>query len=120
MRASRRCAASLPSACSHDHTEQALSVLLPILEQHAFRCKGCVPLPCSLKPTALQVLRLMETSLFSIVLPGDAQSTRRLSEVFMGGSIPVFIGPPYHSMPFSDYVDYRCSACSSVGLTRHI
>lgn len=62
----------------------------------------------SSKPFSLQVLRLMETSLLSIVLPGDAQSTRRLSEVFMGGSIPVFIGPPYHSMPFSDYVDYRC------------
>ena len=61
-----------------------------------------------------QVLNTMEESLFCIVLPGDAQSTRRLSEVFMGGSIPVFIGPPYHSMPFADYVDYR-HACSTHG-----
>ena len=62
-----------------------------------------------LSQPAVQVLKTMEGSLFCIVLPGDAQSTRRLSEVFMGGSIPVFIGPPYHSMPFSDFVDYRSS-----------
>lgn len=49
----------------------------------------------------------MENTLFCLVLPGDAQSTRRLSEVFMGGSIPVFVGPPYHSMPFSDFIDYK-------------
>ena len=55
----------------------------------------------------LQVLKAMESAVFCIVLPGDAQSTRRLSEVFMGGSIPVFIGPPYHSMPFADFIDYR-------------
>ena len=61
----------------------------------------------------MQVLKTMEQSLFCIVLPGDAQSTRRLSEVFMGGSIPVYIGPPYHSMPFSDFIDYRCGGAAA-------
>ena len=60
------------------------------------------------QPLQLQVLATMENTLFCLVLPGDAQSTRRLSEVFMGGSIPVFVGPPYHSMPFSDFIDYKC------------
>ncbi len=36
----------------------------------------------------------MRRSVFCLVLPGDAQSTRRLSEIFLAGCVPVFIGPP--------------------------
>ena len=46
----------------------------------------------------------MRSSRFCPVFPGDAASTRRLSETFLAGCIPVFLGPPYHSMPFSDTV----------------
>ena len=38
------------------------------------------------------MLDKMERSVFCLVLPGDAQSTRRLSEIFMAGCIPVFVG----------------------------
>ena len=46
----------------------------------------------------------MRSSIFCPVFPGDAASTRRLSEIFLAGCIPVFLGPPYHSMPFSEMV----------------
>lgn len=47
---------------------------------------------------------------FCLVLPGDAASTRRFSEIMTAGCIPVFIGPPYHSMPLIHDVDYRNAA----------
>lgn len=53
------------------------------------------------------MLDKMEHSVFCLVLTGDAQSTRRLSEIFMAGCIPVFIGPPYNSMPLADDVPYK-------------
>lgn len=53
------------------------------------------------------MLNKMEHSVFCLVVPGDAQSTRRLSEIFMAGCIPVFLGPPYNSMPLPDDVNYR-------------
>ena len=46
----------------------------------------------------------MRSSKFCPAFPGDAASTRRLSEIFLAGCIPVFVGPPYHSMPFGDTV----------------
>lgn len=46
----------------------------------------------------------MRHSVFCPAFPGDAASTRRLSEIFLAGCIPVFLGPPYHSMPFSETV----------------
>lgn len=48
----------------------------------------------------------MEHSIFCLVLPGDAQSTRRLTEIFLAGCIPVFLGPPYNTMPFAEDVQY--------------
>ena len=44
------------------------------------------------------------------MLAGDAASTRRFSEIMMAGCIPTFVGPPYHSMPFVEDVDYRDAA----------
>jgi len=44
----------------------------------------------------------MRSATFCPAFPGDAASTRRLSEMFLAGCIPVFVGPPYHSMPFSE------------------
>ncbi|KAK9805837.1 hypothetical protein WJX73_006156 [Symbiochloris irregularis] len=52
------------------------------------------------------MLHGMEHSNFCLALPGDSQSTRRLSEMFMAGCIPVFVGPPYNSMPFAHSIDY--------------
>ncbi len=49
----------------------------------------------------------MSHSKFCMAFPGDAASTRRLSELMLSGCVPVFPGPPYHSMPFSEHVDWR-------------
>ena len=35
------------------------------------------------------MLRAMEHSLFVLILPGDSPSSRRLSEVFLAGAVPV-------------------------------
>ena len=53
------------------------------------------------------MLNKMEHTVFCLIIPGDAQSTRRLSEIFMAGCIPVFLGPPYHTMPLAEDVNYR-------------
>ena len=54
----------------------------------------------------LQVLNAMKSSLFCLILPGDLQSSRWTSQVFMSGCVPVFVGPPYASMPFPLDVGY--------------
>lgn len=48
----------------------------------------------------------MQRTVFCLVPPGDAQSTRRLSELFMSGCIPVFLGPPFNTMPFGEDIPY--------------
>lgn len=53
----------------------------------------------------------MRSTLFCLVLPGDSASARRTSEIFMAGCIPVFLGPPFGSMPLADVgIDYRASS----------
>lgn len=51
-----------------------------------------------------EMFKKMRSTTFCPVFSGDAASTRRLSEIFLAGCIPVFLGPPYHSMPFSETV----------------
>lgn len=52
------------------------------------------------------VMAAMQRSKFCLILPGDAQSSRRLSEAIGAGCIPVFIGPPYHSTPIAYDIDW--------------
>ena len=54
----------------------------------------------------------MSSTLFCLVLPGDSASARRTSEIFMAGCIPVFLGPPFGSMPLAEEggIDYRASS----------
>jgi hypothetical protein len=71
------------------------------------------PTKCILKALSsllLQVLETMQRSTFCLVLPGDSASSRRTSEIFMSGCIPVFVGPPYATMPFGDAVDYKATS----------
>ena len=53
----------------------------------------------------------MSSTLFCLVLPGDSASARRIGEIFMAGCIPVFLGPPYGSMPLAEEggIDYRAA-----------
>ena len=57
-----------------------------------------------------QVMDKMRSTLFCLVLPGDSASARRTSEIFMAGCIPVFLGPPFGSMPLADSINYKASS----------
>ena len=46
----------------------------------------------------------MADSAFCLILPGNSQSSQRLTEAFLTGCIPVFIGPPWHSLPLTQKV----------------
>jgi len=56
------------------------------------------------------VLEGYRRSKFCPVVPSNAQSSRRLSEIILSGCIPVFIGPPYHTLPLSLDIDYASMA----------
>lgn len=46
-------------------------------------------------------------SVYCPVLAGDTQASARLTEVVLAGCLPVFVGPPWHTMPLIDEIDYR-------------
>ena len=53
-----------------------------------------------------EMFQALSDSRFCLALPGDSASTRRLSEIMLADCIPVFAGPPYHSMPFHHSIDW--------------
>ena len=54
-----------------------------------------------------QVMLEMRRTVFCFLLPGDTASSRRLSDIMMAGCIPVFLGAPWHAMPFAGEVHYK-------------
>lgn len=58
-----------------------------------------------------EVMQGYRRSRFCPILASNVQSSRRISEVVLSGCIPVFIGPPFHSLPLHLDVDY-----SSMGI----
>ena len=52
----------------------------------------------------------MRRSTFCLLPPGGTASSRRLTDVVLSGSIPVFIGPPWHAMPLARHVNYSAFA----------
>lgn len=62
-------------------------------------CEGLVPHD--------QLMEIYRRSLFCPIMPGNAQSSRRLSEVILNGCIPVFIGGPFHSLPLAQYIHWN-------------
>lgn len=57
-----------------------------------------------------QLIATLYRSVFCPVIPGDSQTSQHLTERYIAGCIPVFVGPPYHTMPFEKEVDYASSA----------
>ncbi len=57
------------------------------------------------------MLEGMAGSVFCLIMPGNSQSSQRLTEAFIAGCIPVFLGPPWHTLPFSTEVRliFSCS-----------
>ena len=80
--------------------------------EHAMASQPGIDVKCTNKELSGEHLRYedmhrgMSQSKFCMAFPGDAASTRRLSELMISGCIPVFPGPPYHSLPFSEHVDW--------------
>lgn len=67
------------------------------------------------------MLEAMAGSVFCLVLPGNSQSSQRLTEAFITGCIPVFLGPPWHTLPFSAEVRVpQNRSCSIVDLCAHL
>ena len=53
------------------------------------------------------MLEAMAGSVFCLIMPGNSQSSQRLTEAFIAGCIPVFLGPPWHTLPFSTEASHR-------------
>lgn len=53
------------------------------------------------------LLRDMARAQFCLIMPGNTQSSGRLADSFFTGCIPVFLGPPFHTLPFAPLV--RCA-----------
>eukprot|EP00884_Botryococcus_braunii_P010828 jgi/Botrbrau1/19747/Bobra.0902s0001.1 len=73
-------------------------------------CVGNPPdadLKCEVDDERLEVH--MVDSRFCLALPGAAQSSQRLSKSFLTGCIPLFLGPPFHTMPLAGIIDYHAS-----------
>lgn len=85
--------------------------LVTYLKSINYHPKGRVIAECSCDicdnkmphPTLMQSYR---QSQFCPVMPSNVQSSRRLSEVVLAGCIPVFFGPPFHTLPLAQYVKY--------------
>lgn len=56
------------------------------------------------------MLQTMAETTFCVMIAGDVQSSRRITEAILTGCIPVFIGAPFHAMPLTDVVDYASFA----------
>ena len=101
--------------CSHRKTGNAGRSMRWFFSQHVSLNQADVDMECTnhdLGGTHVpfaEMFTSMSHSRFCMALPGDAASTRRLSELMLSGCIPVFPGPPYHSMPFSEQIDWRAA-----------
>eukprot|EP00887_Chlorella_sp_A99_P007121 scaffold2.g7121.t1 len=49
----------------------------------------------------------MRRSIYCLIVASNVQSSRRLSEAALSGCVPVFIGPPFHTIPLVQDIDYR-------------
>lgn len=56
------------------------------------------------------LLETMSQFRFCLVLAGDTSSSRRLADAMLAGCLPVFVGPPFHTLPFASTVDYASFA----------
>ncbi len=56
------------------------------------------------------LLEDMSRHKFCLVIPGDTSSSRRLSDAMLAKCMPVFVGPPFHTLPLTEVVDYASFA----------
>ncbi|BDA47818.1 hypothetical protein COCOBI_11-0750 [Coccomyxa sp. Obi] len=65
---------------------------------------------CDKSNTHKELRDLLRRSKFCLVIAGETASTRRLTDAMLAGCIPVFLGPPWHSLPLARWVDYTTFA----------
>ncbi|CAL8469724.1 g9266 [Coccomyxa elongata] len=65
---------------------------------------------CDKSNTHKDLRDLLRRSKFCLVIAGETASTRRLTDAMLAGCIPVFLGPPWHSLPLAQWVDYASFA----------
>lgn len=101
--------------CTLQKTTNAGKSMRLFFSQHVMANQPDVEVKCTNRELGGQhapfedMFSAMSHSKFCLAFPGDAASTRRLSELMLAGCIPVFPGPPYHSLPFSEHVDWRAA-----------
>lgn len=49
----------------------------------------------------------MANAQFCLVMPGNVQSSGHLADAFFTGCIPVFLGPPFHTLPIPHMVSFK-------------
>jgi len=54
-----------------------------------------------------ETMREMVKSEFCISMAGDTPSSRRISESIISGCIPVFVGPPWHTLPLPNHIPWE-------------
>lgn len=67
---------------------------------------ACTCSVCDGHDSHATLMQKLSKSVFCPIPSGDMQSSRRLTEIIISGCIPVFIGPPFHTMPFGNHVDW--------------
>ena len=72
--------------------------------------KQPLSISCRSQLNESEYAKVLFASKFCLILPGDTQSSKRLSDVVLSGCIPTFVGPPFHTLPFSDAVAYEDAA----------
>ncbi|BDA47817.1 hypothetical protein COCOBI_11-0740 [Coccomyxa sp. Obi] len=65
-----------------------------------------VQVACDKSNSHKELRGMLRRSKFCLVIAGGTASTRRLTDVMLAGCIPVFLGPPWHSLPLAQWVDY--------------
>lgn len=58
------------------------------------------------EPMQSTIMQEMRQSIFCAVLPLGSQTSRSLPSAMLSGCIPVFFGPPYHTLFLSNDIDY--------------
>lgn len=72
-------------------------------------CSGGAARPGSKTFTSYaEFINLLSRTIFCPVLPGEEQNSQHVVERFIAGCIPVFVGPPYHALPFEREVWLPC------------
>ncbi|KAI7836695.1 hypothetical protein COHA_009471 [Chlorella ohadii] len=67
---------------------------------------SCACAPCPDKVPHAEMQQQLRQSLFCPMVAGDTPSSARLTEAVVAGCIPVFFGPPWHTMPLPDAIDW--------------